>query len=92
MGVRFPTIKFPHLSPSFPPPLTHSIQVMEPPLRNSGFTGGTFLSRRTIKKLDGTTLTYEDLYVGCRLRILMHEFKLLSTSDGTLRWMEDKVG
>eukprot|EP01031_Cornospumella_fuschlensis_P027408 gene27408-33102_t len=70
--------------------MDNTLKVMEPPLRNSGFTGGTFLSRRTIKKLDGTTLTYDDLYVGCRLRILMHEFKLLSTSDGTLRWMEDK--
>jgi hypothetical protein len=31
----------------------------------------------------------KDLYVGCRLRVLMHEFLLLDTNDGTLRWMED---
>eukprot|EP00981_Chlorochromonas_danica_P009524 scaffold2721_cov181-Ochromonas_danica.AAC.2 len=68
----------------------NTVKVVEPPMRNSGFSGGTFLSRRVIKKANGDTLTYEDFYVGCRLRVLMHEFLILNTSEGTLRWMEDK--
>jgi EF-hand domain-containing protein 1 len=68
----------------------NTLKVVEPPMRNSGFTGGTFLSRRAIKKSNGDPLTYEDFYVGCKLRILMHQFLLLDTSEGTLRWMEDK--
>jgi hypothetical protein len=81
----------------------NTLKVVEPPVRNSGFVGGTFLSRRAVKKtgnLHGSVstasssaieyVTDKDLYVGCRLRILMHEFLLLDTADSTLRWMEDK--
>lgn len=86
----------------------NTLKVIEPPVRNSGFTGGVFLSRRSVKKIAGSNqstvtnttagtqgdnpnnITYRDLYVGCRLKVLMHEFLLLDTNDGTLRWMEDK--
>lgn len=82
----------------------NTLKVVEPPVRNSGFVGGTFLSRRAVKKANagGSSastssnsggieyVTDKDLYVGCRLRILMHEFLLLDTADSTLRWMEDK--
>lgn len=68
----------------------NTLKVIEPPMRNSGFNGGVFLSRRAVKKPTGDTLTYEDFFVGCRLRVLMHEFLILQTSEGTLRWMEDK--
>jgi hypothetical protein len=83
----------------------NTLKVVEPPVRNSGFVGGTFLSRRAVKRTSAVPssnastastsgaidyITDKDLYVGCRLRILMHEFLLLDTSDSTLRWMEDK--
>jgi hypothetical protein len=67
-----------------------TMSVSEPPRPNSGFAGGTFLSRRAIKKCSGEPLTVHDLYVGCRLRVLMHEFLLLGASEGTYRWMEEK--
>jgi len=68
----------------------NTLKVVEPPVRNSGFTGGVFLSRRSVKKANGEVIHEKDLYLGCRLRVLMHEFLLLETNEGTLRWMEDK--
>lgn len=69
----------------------NTMKVVEPPVRNSGFTGGVFLSRRAVKKQHGSeTISDKDLYLGCRLKVLMHEFLLLETDEGTLRWMEDK--
>lgn len=70
--------------------LDQTLKVVEPPVRNSGFTGGVFLSRRAIKTPDGDLVTERDLFIGCRLRVLKHEFLLLDCSESTLRWMEDK--
>jgi hypothetical protein len=67
-----------------------TMKIIEPPVRNSGFTGGVFLSRRAVKKPNGELLTEKDLYVGCRLKVLKHEFLLLDTNETTLHWMEDK--
>lgn len=70
--------------------MDNTFKVIEPPVRNSGFTGGVFLSRRAVKKPNGELIMDKDLYVGCKLQVLMHEFQLLDTNEGTLRWMEDK--
>jgi hypothetical protein len=59
-------------------------------VRNSGFVGGVFLSRREIKKLDKTPLTHLDLHVGAKVQVLKHQFDLLDANEGTMRWMEDK--
>jgi hypothetical protein len=67
-----------------------TIKVQEPPVRNSGFVGGVFLSRRQIKNEYGELLTERSLYVGCDVQVLRHRFRLLEASEGTLRWMEDK--
>jgi len=67
-----------------------TLKVVEPPVRNSGFTGGVFLSRRAIKSPQGELVTERDIFIGCKLRILKHEFQLLDCSESTLRWMEDK--
>jgi hypothetical protein len=68
-----------------------TLKVTEPPVRNSGFTGGVFLSRRAIKNEDGSTLTEKDLFVGKELKVLKHVFLLLGSNDGTLKWLEDKA-
>jgi len=67
-----------------------TLKVQEPPIRNSGFTGGVFLSRRAVKKPDGEPMLYSDLFIGCKLQVLKHRFLLLDSNDSTLRWMEDK--
>lgn len=67
-----------------------TMKVQEPPLRNSGFVGGVFLSRRPVKGSDGNPLTENDLFVGCKLRILNHIFHLHSANESTLHWMESK--
>ena len=67
-----------------------TLKVQEPPIRNSGFTGGVFLSRRAVKTPSGEPMLYSDLYVGCKLQVLKHRFLLLDSNDSTLRWMEDK--
>jgi hypothetical protein len=68
----------------------NTLKIVEPPVRNSGFVGGVFLSRRAVKKADGELLKETDLYVGAKVQILMHRFLLLDANEGTLYWMEDK--
>ena len=68
----------------------NTLKIVEPPIRNSGFVGGVFLSRRSVKKVNGELLTERDLYVGNKIQILMHRFLLLDANEGTLYWMEDK--
>ncbi len=67
-----------------------TVKVQEPPIRNSGFNGGVFLSRREIKMPDGRKMEPKDLYVGCHLYVLKHKFLLLDANDATMRWMEDQ--
>jgi hypothetical protein len=66
-----------------------TIKVQEPPMRNSGFNGGVFLSRRSVKTEGGEVLSPHHLFVGCKLQVLKHRFLLLDANDSTLRWMED---
>lgn len=68
----------------------NTLKIVEPPIRNSGFVGGVFLSRRAIKKANGDLLKETDLYIGAKVQILMHRFLLLDANEGTLYWMEDK--
>lgn len=68
----------------------NTIKVIEPPVRNSGFSGGVFLSRREVKSERGELIKYEDLFIGCKLKVLKHVFLLLDASESTLKWMEDQ--
>jgi hypothetical protein len=68
----------------------NTLKIVEPPIRNSGFVGGVFLSRRAVKKANGEYLSERDLYVGNKVQILMHRFHLLDANEGTFYWMEDK--
>ena len=68
----------------------NTIKVIEPPVRNSGFSGGVFLSRREVKNEKGQIIKFDDLFIGCNLRILKHVFLLLDASESTLKWLEDQ--
>jgi hypothetical protein len=75
--------------------ITHYVQndtlkITEPPMRNSGFNGGCFLSRRAIKTEDGQSLTAKNYWIGGKLQILKHRFLLLDANESTIRWMEDQ--
>jgi len=67
-----------------------TLKIIEPPVRNSGFTGGVFLSRRVIKLENGEQLNEKDLFVGAKLKILKHVFLLENVNEATFRWLEDK--
>jgi hypothetical protein len=65
-----------------------TIKVQEPPIRNSGFVGGVFLSRRKIKRPDGDMLSEKEFFIGAAVQILKHRFLILDANDGTLKYME----
>ena len=69
-----------------------TLKIQEPPLRNSGFVGGLFLSRRKVKKVDGNgeCLTERDLKVGSEIRLLTHKFRLLGANDFTLKYIAEQ--
>lgn len=67
----------------------NTLKIIEPPVRNSGFTGGVFLSRREIKNESGSLMKFSELYIGRKVKILKHIFLLLDGNDSTLKWMED---
>ena len=62
--------------------------ILEPPIRNSGFVGGTFLARMKIKKENGDYISETDFYIGCDMRILKHRFFILDADVGTLKYMD----
>jgi len=66
-----------------------TIKVQEPPLRNSGFVGGVFLSRRKVKRF-GTNdnLTERDFEIGSQIRILQHVFEITGANEFTMKWMD----
>ncbi|XP_016429441.1 EF-hand domain-containing family member C2-like [Sinocyclocheilus rhinocerous] len=73
-----------------------TIAVFEPPQRNSGVIGGTFLKRGRVKK-PGQELyksevseyfTAQDLYVGARLDLNNQPFQLLDADEFTFDYME----
>jgi len=67
-----------------------TLKIQEPPVRNSGFNGGEFLSRRAVKTESGDPLNHMHLWIGARVSILKHGFLLLDANETTLRWMEDR--
>jgi len=67
-----------------------TIQVFEPPLKNSGLQGGCFLSRKTYKK-KGTEeyFTQSDFHVGASIE-LTYTFNLFDADEYTLSYMESE--
>lgn len=66
-----------------------TIQVREPPIRNSGHKGGIFLQRCTLESHDGSTpLSYADVNVGSTVTILSHKFDVIDCDQYTFKYME----
>lgn len=67
-----------------------TVQIREPPIRNSGHKGGIFLARSNLERHDGTEpLKPQDIYLGGVVQILSHKFKVHDADEFTLRFMEE---
>lgn len=71
----------------------NSIKIQEPPVRNSGYVGGLFLSRRRVKKQNSDQyLTVDDFTIGGTVKILTHEFNITGANEFTLKWFDQERG
>jgi len=68
----------------------NTIAIREPPLRNSGFVGGTFLRRTKIHKTAEEYYQPNDFYVGAYVNLNGHSFTLTEGDSYTLSYMESK--
>lgn len=66
-----------------------TLQIFEPPRRNSGMVAGKFLERGKVNGPDGLPIRACDLFVGGVLEVLAQRFILLDADEFTLRYMED---
>jgi len=66
-----------------------TIAIREPPIRNSGVMGGSFLRRQVLKKGDGSKYLAGDLYVGNIVDFVSHRFILKNADEYTYRLMEN---
>ena len=66
-----------------------TIQIREPPIRNSGIKGGLFLARGPVSSERGAApVKPTDIFLGCELKILSHKFEVFGADEGTLKYME----
>lgn len=68
-----------------------TIQIREPPQRNTGFNGGIFLRR---VRMNDKMIPFgpRDVYVGAKLRILSHQFEVIEADEFTMHYMESNEG
>lgn len=67
-----------------------TMQLFEPPVRNSGIAGGKFLERAKVYKPSSEDIyTYMDLYVGSSVIIHNRTFELDQADEYTLTYMEN---
>jgi hypothetical protein len=67
--------------------IDNTVQIHEPPKRNSGIVGGSFLSRMKLRTAEGL-ITQEYFYVGAEIQLAGHPFILVDADEGTLKHME----
>jgi len=65
-----------------------TISVTEPPIPNSGFVGGSFLRRQSLKKKDGLQYNIKDFYIGNIVNFLGHLFQIVDADEYTYKYME----
>ena len=67
-----------------------TVQVFEPPIRNSGIAAGKFLERQKVYKPNSEEIyTYMDLYVGSVIQVHNRSFDLMMADEYTLTYMEN---
>jgi hypothetical protein len=70
----------------------NTIQVREPPARNSGVVGGMWLSRQAVQKEDGTLFQPMDFYAGATMIFNHSKFIVLDVDEHTLIHMDRNAG
>lgn len=65
-----------------------TMKIQEPPVRNSGFGGGQYLSRRKIKKENGQYLTFKDIAIGEEIKIFSQIFLITGADNGTKAYLK----
>lgn len=68
-----------------------TIQIREIPNRNSGFSGGKFLSRSRQRHPNGKQIVPGDITLGTTLYVQSHEFVVLDADAGSLKYMEQNA-
>ena len=68
-----------------------SLQIYEPPLKNSGFWTGKFLERGNYKTREGTVFKPEDLIVGSDIWINGYLFHITDCDDFTKKWYAENT-
>jgi len=67
-----------------------TVQIFEPPQRNSGIAGGKFLERSKVFKPSSEDIyTYTDLYVGSQVQVHNRDFELMEADEYTYTYMEN---
>lgn len=70
-----------------------TIQIREPPVRNSGHKGGIFLQRCKLESHDGSpTLEPKDVFLGATVTVLAHQFDVQDCDQYTFKYMEANAG
>ena len=68
-----------------------TVLISEPPVRNSGHKGGTFLSRAKLSLVGGghgaVGVHPGQFYVGSVVPIFSHQFTILDADDYTMRYV-----
>lgn len=65
-----------------------TIQIRELPVRNSGFTGGKFLSRGKQYHSNGKQITPSDISIGSSIFVQSFKFDILDADEFSLKYME----
>lgn len=69
-----------------------NIQIMEPPVRNSGFKGGVFLTKTPVESsVGGRKVQATDLFIGAEIQLLSHKFIIFDADEFTLKYMEHRA-
>lgn len=67
-----------------------TIQIREPPQRNSGHNGGIFLARGKVDNLETNKyMQPQDIHIGACVSILSHKFNVLDADEYTIKYMEN---
>jgi hypothetical protein len=67
-----------------------TIKILEPPLRNSGYVGGMFLSRQKLKNVNGKWFSEYDFEVGKTITVASHSFLLEGADKGTSEYLSER--
>lgn len=65
-----------------------TVKIYEPAVRNSGFAGGTYLSRNSVKTTTGAAVNEDSFVVGDDLPLAVGTFIILDAGESTWRHME----